>query len=71
MKNLENSISNVLKAYECSDSFYKHDCKNCPYGYGYYDDSGDNGYWTCDFDLISKTMYQWLSIFQHLSEEEK
>ena len=65
------SISNILRAYECSEDFYKHDCKNCPYGFQHYDDSGDNAYWTCNFDLISQRMYQWLAIFNHIAEDEE
>ena len=49
----EEKIDNWLKAVDCDPvSHHTHDCKNCPYGYGYLDNRGDNSFWWCDEEKI-------------------
>ena len=45
------------------------DCKKCPYGYGFYDDSGDSGFWTCDTMRVEEESLFFLKLYQHLIEE--
>lgn len=41
-------IIRILDAYKCSEQLPNKRCKECPYGYGYLDESGDNMFWWCD-----------------------
>jgi len=46
-------IENVVSASDCLEAHVPGDrCRNCPYGYGKLDDSGDNAFWWCDYDRI-------------------
>lgn len=47
------------------------DCKKCPYGYGFYDDSGDYGFWTCDTMRVEEESLFFLKLYQHLIEEKE
>lgn len=44
----------VIAAAECGKDLSPSDrCKNCPYGYGYLDETGDNNpFWWCNIDGI-------------------
>ena len=37
-------LDTLIKVLECLGR----NCRECPYGYSYYDDNGDYGFWTCD-----------------------
>ena len=51
----------IIKAYECGLNQLPGDrCENCPYGYGYLDESGDNSSWWCNDDKLMKDMYTFI-----------
>ena len=66
------SLDNIIKAYECWNEPYtpthKNKCQNCPYGYGYLDDSGDNYFWSCKEEQWEDDAYFYLKLYQHLIE---
>ena len=67
-----NNLDNVIAAYECWNGIYEHGCEHCPYGYSYFDDSGDgHPFYTCDEQKLTDDMYAWLKVYQHLMEENK
>ena len=47
------------------------DCQKCPYGYGFYDNSGDTGFWTCDTARVEEETLFFLKLYQHLIEGEE
>lgn len=61
------NLDNIIKAYECPG--FK--CKACPYGYGYFDDNGDNYFWTCDLYRLEQDALFYLKLYQHLIKEEE
>lgn len=67
------NLDNIIKAYECWNSPYnpkeRDKCEHCPYGYGYYDDSGDHPFWRCCDEKWEDDAYFYLKLFQHLIKE--
>jgi hypothetical protein len=65
-------LENVIAAYECWNSPYdpknKNKCEHCPYGYGYYDTTGDNYFWACSDWKWEEDAYFYLKLYQHLVE---
>lgn len=52
----------IIAAYYCSDDVFPNNrCKECPFGYGYLDDSGDHSFWWCDEEKITKDAVELLS----------
>ena len=66
------SLDNIIKAYECWNGPYipeqRDKCSHCPYGYGYYDTTGDNYFWACSDDKWEDDAYLYLKLYQHLIE---
>jgi len=60
-------LNTLIKVIECPG--HTHNCKKCPYGYGFYDDSGDYGFWTCDMMRVEEESLFFLKLYQHLIEE--
>jgi hypothetical protein len=59
----------LIKVIECP--MHPHNCRECPYGYSYYDDNGDYGFWTCDTMRVEEESLFFLKLYQHLIEEDK
>lgn len=59
------NLDTLIKVLECLG----HNCRKCPYGYGYYDDSGDTGFWTCDTMRVENESLFFLKLYQHLIKE--
>ena len=64
------NLDNLLAAMQC-ERCYQNQCEYCPYGYGYFDDSGDNSFWWCNEEKIMEDAFFFLKIYQHLIEENK
>lgn len=64
------NLDNVISALEC-DCWTPHLCKNCPYDYQFWDDSGDNGMWWCNQDKVMEDALFYLKLYQYLIEENK
>ena len=62
-------LKTLIAVIECPG--YSHNCKKCPYGYGFYDDSGDYGFWTCDTMRVEEESLFFLKLYQHLIEEKE
>ena len=62
------NLNNLIHAIEC-EGWTKSECKNCPYNYQYWDDSGDSAFWWCDEDKIMEDALFYLKIYQRLIEE--
>ena len=61
------NLNNLIKAIECEE-WRPSVCKRCEYGY--YDDNGDNGIWTCNENKkIEETLF-YLKLIKHLIEEK-
>ena len=59
-----NKIEKIIAAYECGENRLPGErCKTCPYGYGKWDESGDNGFWRCDDERIEEDAINLLKIF--------
>lgn len=64
-----NKIEKIISAYECGNKQFPGErCKTCPYGYGKWDDSGDNSFWWCDADRIEEDAINLLKIFMAIIE---
>jgi hypothetical protein len=63
------NLNNLINAIECEGIFYN-GCKRCPYGYQYWDDSGDNGIWTCDEAKKERDILFYLKLYQYLIKEQ-
>jgi len=59
----------LIKAMECER--FCDACRNCPYGYGFEDESGDFPFWSCNEGKIMEDALVYLKIYQHLIEETK
>ena len=55
----------LIKVLECLGQ----NCRECPYGYSYYDDNGDYGFWTCDTMRVEEESLFFLKLYQHLIKE--
>ena len=62
------NLDNLLAAMTC-EGCYSDSCEECPYGYGYLDDSGDNSFWWCNEEKIMEDAYFYLKLYQHLIKE--
>lgn len=62
------NLNNLIAALKCNNWTSKI-CENCPYQYQKYDDSGDNGIWTCDDERKLEDALFYLEIYQHLANE--
>lgn len=68
-------LDNLINSLKCKEWGAGDGCKHCPYGYQYYDDSGDHGIWTCDEErryidiLFYLEMYR-LAIKEHENEND-
>jgi len=62
-------LDNLIKALECD--LWPKQCENCPYGYNYWDDSGDYGFWWCDDSRKSDESLFYLKLYQHLIKEQE
>lgn len=52
----------IIAAYYCSEGKLPgKSCQYCPFGYGYFDDSGDYSLWRCDDEAIIKDAVEILS----------
>ena len=59
------NLDTLIKVLECLG----HNCRECPYGYSYYDDNGDYGFWTCDTMRVEEESLFFLKLYQHLIKE--
>ena len=56
-------IEKIIAAYECGEQRFPGErCKTCPYGYGKWDESGDNSFWCCNADQIEEDAINLLKI---------
>ena len=62
-------LKTLIAVIECPG--HSHNCKKCPYGYGFYDDNGDYGFWTCDMMRVEEESLFFLKLYQHLIEEKE
>lgn len=62
------NLDNLIKAIKC-DIWSGPYCENCPYKYGYLDDSGDHPYWTCNEEKKWNDALFYLSLYQYLIKE--
>lgn len=46
-------------------------CKNCPYGYGYLDETGDSSFWWCDTDKIMNDAIALLELYGQMEDGGK
>ena len=60
-------LDTLIKVIECPG--HAHNCSKCPYGYSYYDDNGDYGFWTCDTMRVEEESLFFLKLYQHLIKE--
>ena len=57
-------IEKIIAAYNCGNERWPGErCKTCPYGYGKWDESGDNPLWSCNTDQIEEDAINLLKIF--------
>ena len=61
-------LDTLLKVIQC-DLWV--DCKKCPYGYQYWDESGDYGYWRCNENRVLEETVFFLSLYQKLIQEQE
>lgn len=59
------NLDNLIKAIEC-DAWTFNKCKECPYNYQHWDDSGDYGFWCCDEERKWNDALFYLKLYQHL-----
>ena len=58
-------IERVISAYNCGEIQWPGDrCEHCPYGYGYFDDSGDNAFWWCNDEKLEEDAIKMLRILK-------
>ena len=56
-KNKLDKLDNLIHAIEC-ENWHPLKCEHCPYGYQYWDDSGDHGFWFHnDEKVLEDTLY--------------
>ena len=60
-------LDTLIKVIECP--LHYRACCECPYEYGYYDESGDHGFWTCDTTRVEEESLFFLKLYQHLIKE--
>ena len=60
-------LDTLIKVIECP--MHPHNCRECHYGYSYYDDNGDYGFWTCDTMRVEEESLFFLKLYQHLIKE--
>ena len=63
-------LNDVIEALEC-EGIWRGQCATCPYNYQYWDDSGDNGFWSCDEEHIKKDATFFLRLYKLLINEEQ
>ena len=61
------NLDTLIKVIECP--MHPHNCRECQYGYSYYDDNGDYGFWTCDTMRVEEESLFFLKLYQHLIKE--
>lgn len=61
-------LDTLIKVIQCNK--WPSQCQHCPYGYQYWDDSGDNGFWWCDENRVYKETIFFLSLYQKLIKEQ-
>lgn len=55
-------VERIIAAYYCSEGKLPGNrCQYCPFGYGYFDDSGDYSFWWCDDEAIERDAVKILS----------
>lgn len=59
----------LIKVLECDK--WPSQCKQCPYEYQYWDDSGDNGFWWCDDRRVEEETLFFLKMYQLAIKEHK
>ena len=65
-------LENLLNAIACSHGLYVgNKCEKCPFGYSYYDDSGDYGFWRCDEQHFDTDILFYLYLYKYLIDEDK
>lgn len=60
----------LIKVIEC-DNWRPLKCQNCPYGYQYWDDHGDNPFWACDEQRIYEETLFFLKMYQLAIKEHE
>ena len=63
-------LDNLIQAIKC-DNWTPHHCQYCPYNYQYWDDHGDNAFWTCNEEKKLEDALFYLSIYQYLIKEKE
>ena len=63
------NLDNLIKALKCD--LWPKQCKNCPYDYNYWDDSGDYGFWCCDDIRKDEEVLFYLKLYQYLIKEQE
>lgn len=63
------NLDNLIKVMECEA--WPKQCEHCPYGYQYWDDSGDNGFWWCDENKVIADALFYLKLYQYLIKEQE
>ena len=61
------NLDNLIKALECDDWH----CQECPFGYNYLDDHGDNLIYACDEQKLIGDAVFYLKMYQYLIKENK
>lgn len=65
-------LETLIKVLHCLNGpYWKADCEHCPYGYQYYDDSGDTYFWTCDQGRIERESQFFLELYYMLVKENE
>ena len=64
------SLDNLINAMKCEE-WKDSVCKECPYGYQFYDDHGDTYFWTCNSNKIDKDALFYLGLYQFLIKEKE
>ena len=62
-------LDTLIKVIQCDKWFSQ--CKQCPYGYQYWDDSGDNGLWCCDENRIYKETLFFLKLYNMVIKDNE
>ena len=67
------NLETLIKVIHCWYGPYQgpNQCKNCPYGYQYYDDTGDTGFWTCDEERTTKETLFFLELYYMVVKENE